>query len=220
MDQPTRTARLRAAADPIWQQQAAQPFLHGLLDGTLPPAKFLFYTQQDVIFLRQMNRVFGYGAARADDPADSARFARLLLDTDAILADLHGRYAAGLGFSATDLTGTPVAATTYAYSSHLLATAATDTYPALVAALLPSMWMYDELGAHVATLPPPAPTHPYTDWLRVHSGDHLTTVSTWLRAILDRQELNAREEAHLTDIFLQSSRYEIAFWQMAWREEL
>ncbi len=82
------------------------------------------------------------------------------------------------------------------------------------------MWMYDELGAHLATLPPPDPAHPYAEWLRVHAGDHLTIVTTWLRAILDRQEIGTKEEVHLTDVFVQSSRYEIAFWQMAWHEEL
>ncbi len=220
MDQPTRTTRLRVAADPIWRQQAEQPFLQGLLDGTLPAAKFLFYTRQDVIFLREMNRVFGYGAARADQPADTAQFARLLLDTDAILTDLHGRYATSLGISAADLEGTPAAATTYAYSRHLLATAATDSYPALVAALLPSMWMYDELGAHLATLPPADPAHPYYEWLRVHAGPHLTTVTTWLRGILDRALVAPADEVHLSEVFVRSSRYEIAFWAMAWHEEL
>jgi thiaminase/transcriptional activator TenA len=220
MDDSLLSARLRAAAEPIWREQMQQPFLRGLLDGTLPQSKFLFYMRQDVIFLREMNRVFGYGAARAGSPADTAQFARLLLETDEILAALHGRYVAGLGVSAADLAATPVAATTYAYSRHLLATATAGTYAALVTSLLPSMWMYDELGAYLATLPPAGPAHPYYEWLRVHAGDHLTTVTTWLRSILDRLPGAPAEEAHLSEVFRQSSRYEIAFWQMAWREEL
>jgi thiaminase/transcriptional activator TenA len=88
-----------------------------------------------------------------------------------------------------------------------------------VAALLPSMWLYDELGEEVAALPPLDPTHPYHEWLHVHAGPHLTHVTTWLRGILDRDPAALAEEAHLTAVFRRSSAYEIAFWDMAWEED-
>lgn len=219
MEHSSLTDLLRAIADPIWRKQLEQPFLQGLIAGTLPIDKFLFYIRQDVLFLRQMNRVFGYGAARAGDPKDSAEFARLLLETDQILVDLHGRYEQMLDSDPVVESSIPLAATTYAYSNHLLVCAA-DSYLALVTSLLPSMWMYDEMGAYLITLPEPAPTHPYYEWLRVHRGDHLSRVTTWLRGILDQQTLSPVEEAHLQDVFMWSSRYEIAFWQMAWNEDL
>jgi thiaminase/transcriptional activator TenA len=215
------TTGLRAAAGPIWRQQAAHPFLRGLADGTLPAAKFLFYTRQDAVFLQELNRVFGYGAARADTGADPAHFARLLIETQQILDDLHGRYAAGQGVDAATLAATRPAAVTYAYSRHLLSTAVTDSYPALIAALLPSMWMYDELGHALAAQGTPRADHPYRDWLLVHAGPHLQDITTWMRALLDQRAptLPAAERAHLQDVFLISSRYEILFWEMAWREE-
>ena len=215
------TAGLRAAAAPIWRQQQAHPFLRGLADGTLPAAKFLFYTRQDAVFLREMNRVFGYGAARAETGADQAHFARLLIETQQILDDLHGRYAASQGVDAGDLAATRPAAVTYAYSRHLLSTAVADSYPALIAALLPSMWMYDELGHALAAQGTPPADHPYRDWLQVHAGPHLQDITAWMRALLDRRAptLSTADRAHLQDVFLISSRYEILFWEMAWREE-
>jgi thiaminase/transcriptional activator TenA len=221
-DAPAFSAALRAAAAPLWARQAGLPFLQALADGSLPRVKFLFYTTQDAYFLREMNRVFAYGAARAGAAGEMAEFARLLIETDRILADLHGRYAAGQGVGPDDLAGTRPAATTYAYSRHLLATATADTYPALLAALLPSMWMYDELGRDLAMQGPPPADHPYRDWLILHAGPHLDTVTAWMRAALDRQatELAPSERARLTEIFLISSRYEIMFWEMAWAEEM
>ncbi|HMA38062.1 MAG TPA: thiaminase II [Chloroflexia bacterium] len=218
---PTFSARLQAAATPIWQRQATHPFLRGLADGTLPAAKFLFYTRQDVLFLREMNRVFAYAAARADSDTDMGQFARLLLDTQAILADLHGRYATSQGLLAADLAHTRPALITYSYARHLLATALADSYPAVIAALLPSMWMYDALGQDLAAHGPPPPDHPYREWLAVHAGPHLEQVTTWLRATLDARapSLAAAEQDHLVEVFLISSRYEILFWEMAWREE-
>ena len=98
-DPPTFSATLHEAAAPLWARQAGLPFLRGLADGSLAPAKFLFYTAQDAYFLREMNRVFGYAAARADRAAEMGAFAGLLIETDRILADLHGRYAARQGVS-------------------------------------------------------------------------------------------------------------------------
>ncbi len=219
--QQTFTEGLHAAARPIWERQQSHPFLLGLADGSLPPAKFLFYTRQDVGFLRELNRVFAYTAARSDDPDDQTRFARLLIETNDILDSLHARFAALHGLTAADLSNTPLAPTAYAYTRHLLSTALADTYPALVAALLPSHWMYDELGKRLAASGPPPADHPYRDWLLVHAGPHLEETTAWLRTILDRAagDLSTPARAHLTDVFLISSRYEIAFWDMSWREE-
>jgi thiaminase/transcriptional activator TenA len=212
---------MHTVAQGLWRQQRAHPFVRGLADGTLSPARFLFYIRQDAVFLREMNRVFGYGAARAGTPDEQEHFARLLLETIAILADLHGRYAAAQGLDAATLAATPPAPTTYAYSRHLLWTATADSYPALLAALLPSMWMYDELGHDLAAWGTPPADHPYRDWLLVHAGPHLETVTAWMRESLDLQAatLSSAERDHLTEVFLISSRYELLFWDMAWREE-
>ena len=218
---PAFTAGLRAAAAAVWEQQQRHPFVRGLADGTLPPARFLFYTRQDAVFLRALNRVFGYAAARADSAAAQGHFARLLLETGAILEDLHERYAASQGLPAPALAATAPAPTTYAFTRHLLSTALTDSYPALIAALLPSMWMYDELGQALAAQGPPPADHPYRAWLLAHAGPHLETTTAWMRALLDARapELTAADRAHLAEVFLISSRYEVLFWDMAWREE-
>ncbi len=215
------SAGLRDRAAALWRAQQAHPFVRGLADGSLPRERFLFYIRQDAVFLRDLNRVFGLAAARAPAEADMVRFADLLRETVAILADLHGAYAAASGLTAAVLAATPPAPTTYAYTRHLLATAALDSYPALVAALLPSMWMYDDLGRALAAPGPPAPDHPYADWLRVHAGPHLETVTAWLRGILDAQApaLSAAERARVADVFLRSARYEVLFWTMAWTAE-
>jgi thiaminase/transcriptional activator TenA len=83
------------------------------------------------------------------------------------------------------------------------------------------MWMYDELGHALAAQGAPPADHPYRDWLLVHAGPHLQDITAWMRALLDRRAptLAAADRAHLQDVFLISSRYEILFWEMAWHEE-
>src|SRR6476661_3724152 len=122
-DASSFSAALRTAAGPLWARQAGLPFLVALADGSLPAARFLLYTTQDAYFLREMNRVFGYAAARAETAAEMTEFARLLIETDRILAGLHGRYAAAYGVGPEELAQARPAATTYAYSRHLLAAA-------------------------------------------------------------------------------------------------
>ena len=48
------------------------------------------------------------------------------------------------------------------------------------------MWMYDELGRGLAAQGPPPADHPYREWLILHAGPHLNSVTAWLRAALDR----------------------------------
>jgi thiaminase/transcriptional activator TenA len=144
-----------------------------------------------------------------------------LIETAAILDSLHGRAAAAGGLAAAEFAATRPAFVTYAFTRHLLSVALDDSYLALIAALLPAMWMYDELGHHLAARGTPPADHPYHAWLVVHAEPHLDTITRWMRDILDSAapDLSPAARAHLAEVFLLTSRFEILFWDMAWREE-
>ncbi len=206
---------LRRAADPIWQAQHEHPFVRGIGDGTLPAAKFRHYVRQDYLFLIEYARLLALGCARAPGLAEMTRFAELARAILATEMDLHRSYAAEWGIAADELEAERMTPATRAYTDFLLRTAALGDYAELVAALLPCMWGYHEVGARLAERGRPADER-YARWIDLYAGEEFAELAAWCRELVDEAE-GARER--MTEAFLTSSRYELAFWEMAWREE-
>lgn len=215
------TQRLYAAASPIWRRQLDHPFVRALGDGTLPRARFEYYIRQDALFLDELARTFAYAAARAGDSARMERFGELLLNTLRVERELHRAYGERFGLSAEQMRATPMAPTTYAYTRHLLHIAATGGLPAIVTSVLPCAWIYAEVGRHFQALGLPTEDHAYREWLLTYASPEFEEVGAWLRGVLDAHadELSGSRLDRLEEIFLTSSRYELMFWDMAWREE-
>lgn len=214
------SAVLRRQADAVWQAQHDHPFVRGIGDGTLDPARFLHWVRQDYRFLVEYCRLFGLAAARAPDLDTLQRFADLLQATARTEMDLHRAYAAELGIPAADLEREPMAPTTRAYTDFLLRVAATGDFAELAAALLPCMWGFAEIGQALAARGLPADPR-YAKWIRMYADPEFGALAEWCRGLVDRlgAEADAAVRARMAEAFLTSSRYEYLFWDMAWRLE-
>lgn len=216
-------ARLREAARPIWEAQLRHPFVLALGDGTLPAELFEFYVRQDARYLDDFAKCYAFAITKTAEHETVARFGDGILRVLEVERGIHELYAARFGVSADQMKATPMAPTNYAYTRHMLSTAATGSMAALLAAILPCAWVYAEVGRHFTGLlggEPPA-GHPYAEWLRTYASPEFEEVGVWLRGLLDEQAagLPERELAALEEIFLTSSRYEFMFWDMAWKRE-
>jgi len=211
---------LRAAAADIWEAQHRHPFVTGIGDGTLEPSRFQIWFRQDYLFLIEYGRLLALGAARAPDLETMARFAEL---TQAILCEemaLHRSYAAELGISAGDLEAERMLPTTQGYTDFLVRTAAQGDFAELVAALLPCMWGYCEVGKRLAERERPGDER-LAKWIDMYSSPEFAALAGWCRALTDRVADGAGPAARaaMERAFVTSSRYELAFWEMAWSQE-
>jgi len=211
------TDELRAAAAPVWGAQHAHPFVRGMADATLDPERFAFFLRQDWLFLVEYARMLALGAARAPDLDTMRRMAEL---TRSVLVDemsLHRTEAAGWGVTEAELDAEPMAPTTRAYTDFLVRTAATGEFAELAGALLPCMWGYSELGLRLAGEPRPADGR-YDRWIATYADPEFAALAGWCRGLVDRLADGAPPAVRqaTTRAFLTSSRYELAFWQMAW----
>jgi thiaminase (transcriptional activator TenA) len=214
------TDELRMAAAPIWEAQYAHPFVRGMADGSLDPARFAFFIRQDWLFLGQYARLLALGTARAPDLATMRRFAEL---TRAVLVDemaLHRAEAAAWGVSEAELDRELPAPTTQAYTDFLVRTAATGDFTELAGALLPCMWGYAELGQRLAKEAPPSDER-YARWIQAYAAEEFAALAAWCRGLVDRLADDAPPATReaVNHAFVTSSRYELAFWQMAWELE-
>ena len=217
MDAATLSARLRAIAAPVWQAQHDHPFVRGIGDGTLEQARFAHWLRQDYLYLIDYARLFAAAALRAPDLATMTRCTELQHGILATEMDLHRAYAAGFGIAAAELERETKAPTCQGYTDFLLRVATTGDFAELLAALLPCMWGYAEVGQRLAAREGPA-GNPYASWIAMYSGAEFGALAQWCRELVDRLGTGLPPAAirRMEEAFLTSSRYELAFWEMAW----
>jgi thiaminase/transcriptional activator TenA len=211
-------AELRAASADVWEAQHAHPFVRGVGDGTLDEARFRFYVRQDYRFLIDYGRLLALGAARAPRLAEMRRFAALaqgVLETEMAL---HVGFAERWGIGADELEAEPMAPATAGYTDFLLRTAALGDYAELVAALLPCMWGYAEIGERLAAAGPPEHAG-YAAWIATYADPEFQALAAWGRELADAaaEEAGAGVRARMHAAFRTCSEHELAFWEAAWQ---
>jgi thiaminase/transcriptional activator TenA len=209
---------LRLAAADLWEAQHAHPFVRGIGEGTLEHDRFRVYVRQDYLFLVDYARLLALACARAPRLEVMARFAELAHATLSVEMDLHRGFAAEWGISSGELERERPLPATRAYADFLLRTASLGDFAELVAALLPCMWGYSEIGERLARRERP-PDERYARWIELYAGQEFTRLAAWAREICDQAAADAGPAAHerMREAFIASSRHELAFWDSAWR---
>ena len=218
MAEKTVSTRLREAAAPIWDACMKHPFVTGIGDGSLPVEKFRYYMLQDYLYLFDYAKVFALGVVKAKAPALMRTFAK---NVDAILdgeMNIHRAYMRRLGITEAQVAEVMPALDNISYTHYMLAVADQGGPMEIVAAILACSWSYAEIGQVLAKIPDAA-EHPfYGEWIRSYASDEYAQTNRALIELMDELAEGASEAqiGALTDIFVRCSRYELAFWDMAW----
>jgi len=200
----------------IYAAILAHPFVTGLTDGSLPRAAFRHYIVQDAHYLRGYAKALAACAARAPDEDATVMFAEHAAGAIAAERDLHASLMAELGGSPEN---EPVAPTTRAYVSYLMATVLGGSYAEAVGAVLPCYWIYARVGEALLAASSPDPL--YARWIAMYGGEAFQTVVDAVLAETDRvgATLSPAELARMREHFTTTSRYEWMFWDAGWRCE-
>jgi thiaminase/transcriptional activator TenA len=193
--------------------QLAHPVVRGIADGTLDEERFRRWLVQDYLFLLDYVRLFALAAARAPDTDALGRMVDLAHATFHDELSLHRSYAAEFGLTEDDLAGAGKSPVCAAYTDFLLRTAATGDFADIVAALLPCMWGYSELGRAMARAGMPAEPR-YRRWVETYADPGFAELAAWCAGLLDRAAagLPAARRRQLEACFVTSLDHELAFW--------
>ena len=210
---------LRASAADVWEAQHRHPFVTGIGDGTLELDVFRLWVRQDYLFLVEYGRVLALCAARAPDLETMRRFAELTHETLGTEMDLHRAYCAELGIGSEALERERPAPATRAYTDFLVRTAATGDFAEAIAAVLPCMWGFSEIGLRLAERGRPADPR-YAAWVDMYASQEFAALARWCRELVDRVGAAAgdAQRTAMHEAFLTSSEHELAFWQMPFDE--
>ena len=173
---------------------------------------------QDYLDLFDYARVFALGVVQARDPALMRIFSE---NVDAILhgeMKIHRAYMERLGITEEQVFAVQPALDNLSYTHYMLSVAHTGGPAEIVAAILACSWSYAEIGQALAKIPG-AVEHPfYGEWIRGYASADYVATNQALIALMDRlaDGMSGEQITRLTEIFVNCSRYELGFWDMAW----
>ncbi len=213
------TQRLLAATKDIWAEYDRHPFVRGLGDGTLDRDKFRYYIIQDFLYLEEYAKVFAIGIAKAKSPETLRIFSNYVTLLTQGEMDIHRGYMGKFAVSREELEATPRALDNLSYTSYMLRVAYEEGEAEILAAILSCAYSYEVITKNMVKQDPKALEHPfYGDWVRGYTDPQYSASNAVLMETLDSLTCHYTEEKlrHLTDIFVACSRYELAFWELAW----
>ncbi|TFD46540.1 bifunctional hydroxymethylpyrimidine kinase/phosphomethylpyrimidine kinase [Cryobacterium frigoriphilum] len=194
-------ADLRSAIDDL-------DFIRRLSDGTLPQSAFSYYLAQDALYLRDYSRALARASQLAPTLDEQSFWAVNSHGSLAVEMELHRDW---LGAAAVAPEPNPV---TTNYLNHLLAVAGGSDYAALVAALLPCFWIYQDVGERLAAAN--HAEHPFNAWLSTYADPAFAESTRQAIEIVEAAALLASdaERGRMWEAFRASAAHEVAFFAM------
>lgn len=163
--------RLLETVQPVWEMSHNHPFVVGMGDGTLEKDKFQYYIIQDYLYLLDYAKLYAIGVVKATNPQVMGKFAEQI---DGILngeMTIHKQYAKRLGISIEEIESAKPSAKNLAYTNYMMSVSQNGTLAELIAALLPCMWSYWEIGKRLNDIPGARDHEFFGEWIQGYSSE-------------------------------------------------
>lgn len=195
------------------------PFNQELANGTLSRERFQHYMIQDAHYLIAFGRALAVAAAKADDADGLVQFSHAAEVAVIVERSLHSDFMTQFGVSPATFAATPLSPACDHYTSYLISTAWSASYPVVLAALLPCFWIYAEIGRdiHARASKP----NPYQAWIDTYAGEDFHAAVRGVIETVDRVALTASPAtiAEMHKAFTRATQLEWIFWDSAYRLE-
>lgn len=199
-----------ARVRPLWERMLAHRFLRDTRDGTIARDTFATWMRQDYLFVEAAIPFLAALIPKAP-PEDWEPLAGVIGALQKELKLFEER-AAAVGVT---LRGTPPSFVNHAYIQFLLATAYRASYAEAYTVLYAAEKAYHDSWAVVKKgLDRGSPWYPFVEnW----AGEAFAQYVAFLEKRLDAlaAAAGADERARMAELFELTTRYEIAFWEMA-----
>lgn len=214
----TTVERLLSATTEIWEKYNKHPFVLGIQDGSLDKDKFRYYMIQDYLYLEDYAKTFAVGVAKAKSLKTANLFAKYINVMNGEL-NIHEGYLARLNVTQEEIDSTPRALDNLSYTSYMLRVAYEEGEAEILAAILACAYSYEIIAKNIVKNNPSSVNDEfYGDWVKGYILESYVAENAVLLEEMNRltEKCAEKQIQHLVDIFVACSRYELAFWEMAW----
>lgn len=202
----------------LYQKTLALPFNQELAQGSLSKEAFCHYVIQDAHYLLAYGRALSVCAAKAFDADAVIQFSQGAKEAIIVERELHNGFMHEFGITKADFENTPLTAACHHYTSFLTATAWSESYPVVLASLLPCYWIYAEVGKDIVSKS--VTNNPFQAWIDTYSGEHFNEEVRKVLAIIDAVAETADavtiEKMHIA--YTKGAELEYLFWDSAYHQ--
>nr|WP_174506862.1 thiaminase II [Acinetobacter sp. Marseille-Q1620] len=203
----------------LYQKTLNHPFNQELAKGTLKKEVFSHYVIQDAHYLLAYGRALAVCAAKAFEAEDVIQFAEGAKIAIVVERSLHNGFMQDFGITHKQFENTPLTLACHHYTSFLTATAWSESYPVILAALLPCYWIYAEVGKDIVNNS--VENNPYQAWVDTYSGEEFHTAVQQVIATIDKVaakcDPDTLEKMH--QAYRRGAELEWLFWDSAYHQQ-
>lgn len=195
---------------PIYLRIIDHPFIKELSAGTLAAEKFVRYIAQDEIYIKNYGEemfMLAEMIPEEDGMQDMFRaYAKSGMEAEKAMHDmLIERFGIDTAVEPSDVTA--------GYMAHTRHHIGSGSLPLAMAAMLPCMWIYNQVGLYIFANRNLKP-NPYAEWVATYASDDFTEGTRQVLEFCDRLAAEATDEEReaMTEAYLIAAEYEWAFW--------
>lgn len=203
------------AIQPIYKKTLELPFINELMNGTLDREKFVFYIQQDALYLSEYGRTLTGIASKLSKTDHVNTFIHFASDSIAVENSLHESFIKELG-KIEDLQASP---SCLLYTSYLLRQL-NGSIEVAVAAILPCFWIYKAVGDYILENQTKE-SNPYQNWINTYGGEEFALGVKQAIDICDElaEKCTKEQQQEMLNAFIMCAKLEYIFWDSAYKKE-
>ncbi len=197
------------AALPIYNQILDHPFIKELAAGTLAPDKFDRYLAQDELYVGNYGRQMFELAELIPDPVQHDMFYAFAKEGIEGEKAMHALLIDRFGID----TQVQPSQVTAAYNAHTEVAIRSGSKEIGLAAMLPCMWVYNEVGLHILRTAA-VEGNPYREWIQEYGNEAFTAGVAQVLELADSYAAAAPEDIRerMTSAYIEATRFEYLFW--------
>ncbi len=190
------------------------PFNQDLMNGTLTRDKFIYYIEQDVVYLNDFARCLALLASKA--PLKNVR--KFLKYADDVFHNeqevVHQFYHKKFK---TPVTG-KITQATLSYTAFLFKHCTNDSFEIGLAAILPCFWVYQKIGVYIAKHS--VKNNGYARWIETYSSDDFKETVNEVIALFDdlAEKTSEGVKQKMLTVFHTGVCLEWHFWNDAYNQ--
>lgn len=213
---------LYESVEEIWQSYLEHPFVKQLGLGTLAPDLFRFYMLQDYLYLLEYSKVFALGVVKSKQESLMRKFANMVHNTLDGEMKIHKIYMERLGISEQEVQQAQQSLANHSYTSYMMEVAYNGDALDVLVAILSCAWSYQYIGEHHSYIPNALEHELYGEWVKGYASEEYKKETEELIALTDElgQNITQTRVEELKTVFINCSRYEYGFWDMAYKKEM
>ncbi len=215
----TTMERLLAKSATVWEAYYDHPFVLGIQNGTLDLEKFRYYILQDYWYLVDYAKTFAIGIAKAKSLETTQLFSGYIHALTHSEMDIHRGYMGRLAITQEALDETAPALDNVSYTSYMLRVAYEEGEAEILTSILACAVSYEVIAKNMVKNQPDCLKDGfYGDWIAGYASEKYAKENEILIAMVNKLtvDYDEKQRKHLEDIFLNCSKYELGFWNMAW----